>query len=888
MRVLTTPLDASWQFAERLPAGRDFFFPQGGEKTWLPAEVPGAVHLDLMRAGVIGDPFYRMQERGCQWVDEADWTYRTTFAVDEARFAARGEHGRHFLLFHGLDTLCRVYLNEVQIGTAENFFVPHRFDVTDTLQIGENVLRVEFDSALRVGRERAKAYLGDGTSERGAMSYFNFGPRAFVRKPQYMFGWDWGPELVSCGIWQKVELITVPVAEITDYHFTYTMDGDTAHFRLIVDIDRYDANAPLRIQPVFTDINRVFTEASIFWDDVQSVVAGKYGITVPKITVPTGIGQTQVAVTGRIEHVGRWQPNGMGDANRYNLYLSLFAGEEDIVTTKPPEIGFRTVELVQEPDAVGTGKGFLFRINGVDTYIKGANWIPMDCFPSRKRWRTIEEGLAPIDDRLHKLLKQAKDAGFNMLRVWGGGVYESEDFYILCDRLGILVWQDFPFACSSYPDDLADFSEQVRAEAALAIKRIRNHPCLALWCGGNENLQLFQQRWDRETQATKFFGDKIIHDILPAVLAEHDPTTPYWPNSPYSGAPNADSQLDTVGDAHYWNVWHGEGDWVHYTKNHCRFSSEFGFAAPAGHAAWGSCMAPEDKAVRSAVSQWHDKTRKGYETYLGYIGLHYPAPQTFDDLIYYGQCNQADALKHGVEHWRREKGHCSGTLFWQFNDCWPTHSWAIVDSAGEPKAAYYAAKRFYAPLLLSLVREKNVATAYLVNDTLADVPGALSLRLLTFTGDVLATEVLGATAPENAASGPVTLLDLTAAQGRENACFVHATFTDTSGALLAENFLLLAEPKDLQLTNPGLQATFAVQAIGANPYRKSTVLHVSATRFAGYVALSFDGMDKPPALSDNFFHLAPGQARTIVLSDTPRLSEMRPEQIASYLRLRHL
>ncbi len=291
-----------------------------------------------------------------------------------------------------------------------------------------------------------------------------------------------------------------------------------------------------------------------------------------------------------------------------------------------------------------------------------------------------------------------------MLRIWGGGLYETEEFYDLCDELGILVWQDFGFACSMYPDDKEWFVEQVRAEATAAVRRIRNHPCLALWCGGNENLELFQGRWDGKTQATKFFGDKLIHETLPAVLEAEDPKTPYWPNSPYGGD-NATSE--DYGDSHYWNVWHSKlpgsnGDWPNYLLSTSRFSSEFGFAAPCGYASWDKAASPDDRWPRSPVARWHDKTRKGYETYLNFIAMHYPAPQTFDDLIYYGQANQADALKCGIEHWRRLKGRCWGTLFWQFNDCWPVQSWSVIDSEGDPKAAYYASKRFYAPVLLSL------------------------------------------------------------------------------------------------------------------------------------------------------------------------------------------
>jgi beta-mannosidase len=850
--AITTTLDTGWEVAERVPGGRDVSFLSGGEKTWLPAQVPGHVHLDLVKAGVIGDPFFRMQEAGCRWVDEADWTYRTTFVVNAERLAASGEQGRHFLDFSGLDTLCRVYLNGTLVGQAENFFVSYRFDVTEVLREGENELRVEFDSALRAGQERANAYLGDGTSERGKQSYFNFGPRAFVRKPQYMFGWDWGPELISCGIWQDVKLVTVPVAEITDWRMDYTFtDPATVDITLTVTAQVYDASAPL----------------------VAHAALWAPGDNTPYAELPRTPGEHTVTMEIRGQKVSRWIPNGAdGARKRYllNLKVSRVAEDADgpqVVAHKGASIGFRTVEVVQELDPDGKGQGFKFRANGVDTFIKGANWIPDHSFPG-----------AITEARLRERLTQARDAGFNMLRVWGGGLYETEDFYNLCDELGILVWQDFPFACSMYPDDEEWFVEQVRQEAIAAVRRLRHRPSLALWCGGNENLELFQGRWAGPTQATKFYGDRLIHQTLPAVLQAEDPRTFYWPNSPYGGE-NCTSE--DFGDSHYWNVWHSkkpgsDGDWTHYAESTTRFSSEFGFAAPAGPTAWDSCTLPEDRQVRSAVSRWHDKTRKGYETYLGYIAKHYPAPQTWDDLLYYGQANQADALRFGVEHWRRLKGRCWGTLFWQINDCWPTHSWAVIDSAGEPKAAYYAARRFFAPLLLSLVRVGDTVEAYLVNDGTEAVAGRLTLRVLDESGAEVGRQEAQVTAPANAASGvPVATLDTPA--GAALAC---ALLTGTDGTTLAESILFVAEPKNLRLPDPGLAIDVAEVQAG------TATLTVRAERFAGYVRLRFGGLERQPAFSDNWFHLLPGHARTITVSGLP--ATLSTDDLRARLHVRHL
>ena len=851
MQLISTSLDSGWELAERLPAHRCLAPYTQAEQLWLPASVPGHVHTDLIRAGVIADPFARLGEWGARWVDEADWTYRTHFFVDAERLAARGPEGRHFLHFSGLDTLATVTLNGKYLGQADNYHRAWRFDVTDHLKEGDNELRVEFSSALVAGRERTAAYVGDGTSDRGKTTYFNFPPRAFVRKPQYMFGWDWGPEVVSCGLHGHVELVTVPSAEILHWKLDYQFVSHS-----VVDIDfsitlrKYDSQ-PLTVKAV------LFASGDTTPSTVLEGPPGEY-------TVPLHI---HSFVTER------WSPNGVdGPRKRHLLNIRLLTVPEDSADEPEPihriaaSVGFRTVELVQERDADGAGESFQFKINGQPLFIKGANWIPDHNLPT-----TITKS------QLRQRLTSAKDAGFNMLRVWGGGLYETQDFYSLCDELGILVWQDFAFACATYPDDDPAFVESVRAEATANVRRLRHHPCLALWCGGNENVELHQGRWSGADQATKFYGEKLILETLPAVLAAEDPQTPYWPNSPYGGA---DCRDENVGDSHYWNVWHSKepgsnGDWTNYEKCDTRFSSEFGFAAPAGLTAWKQSLGTDDLTVRSIGSRWHDKTRKGYETYLGFIQMHFPEPQCFTDLIYYGQCNQALAFAFGIEHWRRRKGRCWGILFWQLNDCWPTHSWAVIDSTGEPKLAYYAIRRAYAPLLLSLRRSGREIEAHLVNDTLMEKTGTLSLSLLTFEGEPVSMAEAQATAPANAASGAqlsLAIPSFIADAGTD--VFVHATFTPETGEPV-ESFLLLAEPKDLRLADPGLTVQVSEHSIT-----------IAAQRFAAFVTLSFEGTSHQPQFSDNGFHLAPGQSRTLSVSHVPDHHSLK--QLASQLRIRRL
>ncbi|MBC8143695.1 MAG: hypothetical protein H7Y38_19880, partial [Armatimonadetes bacterium] len=812
---------------------------------------------------------------------DADWTYRTTFAVSPERIASRGTHGRHFLSFGGLDTLARVFLNDTLIATTENGYIPYCFDVTGRLREGANDLRVEFDSAMRVGQALSREYLGDGSSERGSQSYFNFAPRAFVRKPQYQFGWDWGMEAAGVGISGAVELVTVPHAEITDWHLRYTFtDPVTVNMSVELTIAKYSPE-PL----------------------TAGIALYAPGDNTPETRLPDAPGTYTVTVTVPGQKVAPWNPNGQdvlatlalpvkpkGDAQkRYLLNLRLWRtdsdpDEKEFVFHKGVTVGFKKLELLQEPDEGGTGTGFRFRVNGFDTFVKGANWIPDSSFPA-----SISR------EQLRRKLTMTRDAGMNMLRVWGGGLYESEEFYNLCDELGILVWQDFGFACSMYPDDLPEFVANVRAEAVSAVKRIRHRASLALWCGGNENQELFEGRWAGATQATRFFGKTIIEETLPAVLAANDPDTPYWANSPYSGTPEIKSQSPDHGDAHYWGVWHNHGgsngDWINYTKNDCRFSSEFGFASPCGFAAWETVTAPEDRTPRSDVAKWHDKTRKGYETYLGYIEKHFPKVETWDDLVYYGQANQAMALSYGIEHWRRRKGRCWGTMFWQLNDCWATQSWAVIDSAGEGKMAYHAAKRtFYAPVLVSLVETDGAVSAHVVTDTAGAVTGRLSLSLMAFADGVPAwRESADVSVGANAISADIEPL-LTAplpdavTRNRDKFYF-HAVLIAPDGvSVVAQNILFLDEPKHLQLPQANLHTETVDGENGA------MIITVHAEQFAAFVHLRLDGLvganGLVPVLSDNGFHLLPGETRTVTVTHLP--AGTTTQTVAERLSVRHL
>ena len=816
LNIITQTLSSGWRVREVPHEGT----PPHNHLPWLPAQVPGGIHLDLLRAGVIPDPLARLHERGVAWVDESDWVYETTFAVDGPPPACA------FLRFHGLDTLAEVALNGEVLGQTEDMFIPHEFAVGGRLQTGENTLRVTFQSALRVGRERQAAWNAGG-NDTLPYHWDNWAERAFVRKAQYQYGWDWGPVLRGCGLWQPVELITVPVARLGDWKHSveFREDGQAA-VMVTAEVERAPGQEEA---PVTLSVS----------------LAGSNPIS---LLVPPGAGRVGVSGTVTVAAPRRWQPNGYGEASLYDLTLTL-SGEAGEADCREAKIGLRTVELVREPDADGGGEGFKFRVNGVDVYAKGANWIPDHSFPSR---------ITPA--RLRERVTQARDAGMTMLRIWGGGFYESEEFYALCDEMGLLVWQDFPYGCSYYPDT-GEYADLARIEATAAVKRLRNHPSLALWCGNNENHTMFEGNWTG-TRPPRLLGEHLYHEILPAVVEAEDPGTPYWPGSPYGG-PAGDSNSADFGDCHNWDVWHGRGDWVHYTENDSRFCSEFGFAASCGLGAWDKCLAPADRSTHSPAVRWHDKTRKGYDTYLGYIALHFPEAQSLEDLVYFSQINQAEALKCGVEHYRRRKGRCWGTLFWQLNDCWPVQSWSVIDSTGEPKAAYFACKKFYAPVLLSLVRAGETVQAHLVSDLLTPLSGTLTFTLATLDGVGLAEETADVSVAANAAA-QVASFSLSPAAGRERTVYVSARFTADDGAQTAENLLLLCEPKDLQRADPALTVTVAEE-------NDALTITVHAQRFTPYVWLRQTGNGPLAGLEDNFFHLRPGETRTLSITKTADL-----------------
>ncbi len=649
--MVETHLATGWEFCLRTPSPSPS--PQGGGGHWRQARVPGHVHDDLVRHGVIEDPFFRLNERDCQWVDQEDWVYRCRFS-----WSAREGCPKRVLRFEGLDTVCSVFLNGDLIAESDNMFLPFEVDVSSLLR-ASNELVVEFSSAVRVAESRRAAYLA---AERIDASVTTFYERSFLRKAQYMFGWDWGPRLVSCGVWKPVSLLEYD-SRVTDvWARPKLVDGEW-----LVDVSWEGEK---------------LSKPKLYTNRAQEVVS---------------VGELSARIVVREPNL--WWPRDFHASGERSasLHSGMISFGRDSLNFR---YGLRTVELVREPDE--WGESFEFVVNGERVFCKGANWIPDHSFPS-----------LVSRDQYGSQVQAMRDLNFNMVRVWGGGLYESDAFYDACDAHGIMVWQDFPFACAYYSEDEA-FLSSVEAEERSQIKRLRNHPSLVLWCGNNENQQMHEQRWGGAASPERFYGENIYDELLPRVLSSEDPDRPYVHGSPSGKVAGRDSNMDGVGDSHYWEVWHGKGDWKHYEESTSRFSSEFGFASSPSLHSWSKCLdRSTDWKFDSGAVRWHDKTLKGYEKYISFIELHYPKVNTLEDLFYYSQLNQRDAMRCGIEHYLMSES-CAGTLVWQFNDCWPAQSWAVQDSEGRMKPASWELARLYAEACLITRDRGSLLEIYLV------------------------------------------------------------------------------------------------------------------------------------------------------------------------------
>ncbi|NPV07335.1 MAG: hypothetical protein HPY83_05140 [Anaerolineae bacterium] len=646
------------------------------------AEVPGDAHLDLARAGVIPEPLLGQNVADLGWMEERDWWYSTSFTPEADFLGDRME-----LVFHGLDTFADVWLNGTHLGQTRNAFVPHSFDVTHLVREGENLLVVRLDTGLRWAREQEREryrWPGDATMPE----------RIWLRRAQFTGGWDWGPRLLTVGIWRPVELHSYRGLILRDVYLTARL----------LEEGRAVVQAQYEIE-------------SLADGDLQSIVEltldGENGAG-KRLEVTLAPGPNLIRDLLVLDWPRLWWPNGMGEQYLYDVRCDVCVGGQTLDSTEF-SFGVREVSLVQEDLGEDEGQSFTFLVNGEPVFCKGANWVPADSIPAR---------VTP--EKYWALLEDAVEANFNMLRVWGGGIYEDDAWWDACDNLGLLVWQDFMFACSAIPDDNPGFAAQLEEEAGKVIRRLRNRASLALWCGNNENQWLSQ----RSAPHTTGFGRPTYHEMLPRLCAQLDPTRFYWPSSPWGGL---DANSERLGDRHAWDIALNADLEVRtrykaYTADRGKFISEYGFLAPPVEASLREFLPADEVRLGSPSWQLHENTfdrgvvRHVIRRYFGRDADELP----LESFLLLAQAYQAEAYRYTLGHFRRRAPYCSGSLFWMYSDCWgATSGWTIVDYYLNRKPAYYAVRRAFAPVAISLIEGDNGLSLWMVNDRMESVPGVL-------------------------------------------------------------------------------------------------------------------------------------------------------------------
>lgn len=803
------------------------------EEKWLPAVVPGCVHTDLLKNGVIKDPFYATNEHDLQWIDKIDWEYESTFDVPLSLLALSSIE----LVFDGLDTYAEVYVNGTHVLSANNMFRSWRADVKEYVKEQGNSLHIVFRSPIREDLPKIEALgynlpASNDQSELGGLGDDKVS--IFARKAPYHYGWDWGPRFVTSGIWREARLEGWSESVISDLYVEQNeVSASEAKLTVHVELEsEQDWSGTLHL-----------SADGLTWESEVSVKAGKQTLAVPVV----------------IEDPKLWWSRGLGEAHLYCFSAKLLAGDK-VVADKSVRTGLRKVKLVREKDAVGAS--FYFELNGVPVFAKGANHIPNDSF--------ITEVTA---ERYRHEIASAAESNMNMLRIWGGGIYEQSVFYELCDEYGILVWQDFMFACSMYPGDEA-FLANVRAEAEQNVKRLRNHPSVALWCGNNEIDSAWAQYdetggwgWKKNytaEQREKIWADyeAIFHSILPEVVESYAPGIDYWPSSPIvsvSGDINQHAHpLTTEGDVHYWGVWHAVEPFENYNVKIGRFMSEYGFQSFPEYDTVMTFATEQDLALDSKVMRAHQKNGDGNRLIKQYMDIYMNEPKDFPSFLYMSQVLQAEAMKMAIEAHRRRMPYCMGTLYWQMNDCWPVASWAGIDYYGKWKAMQYYAKHSFEDTILSFDRsEDGHVRVHLVTDKLEAVEGNLTLKLYDFSGRLVREATAPVAMQGNSAAVIYSLNESEWLGGREAGSIVlHAEFAAAGGseASAISKLFYFASAKELRLE----AATITVKEVSGSD---GTAYELSTDKLAKQVWLK---TERAGRFTDNFFDLIPGVTKVVL------------------------
>lgn len=826
---------ASWADVATRTLRDGWKFRQGRSEIWYPATVPGTVHTDLIANEIIEDPFFRLNERGVQWVDKEDWMYETELTATAAETSSSNQE----LVFYGLDTYADVYLNGESILNANNMHRTWRVNVKGLLKSGSNKLEVYFHSPIKIDLPKCDKYsygfnTGPDQSQNGGI--FDKLVSIFARKAGYHYGWDWGPRLVTSGIWRDVVLETWNGTRIDDVQ--------------LIQKSVTEAEASL------SSIVEVRSDAAVN-NATLTVTANGREVAKKQVSLTKGTNRVQMDYT--IANPRLWWPNGLGEPYLYDFKTALTVNSKE-ADSRSQEIGLRSIVLHNDKDQYG--HNLYFEVNGKPVFMKGADMVPLDNFLPRI-----------TRERYEKHVLDAKAVNMNMIRVWGGGVYEDDYFYQLCDRNGILVWQDFMFACSTYPAD-DEFIANIRQEAIDNVKRLRNHACIALWCGNNECQDVMYGWGNRK----KYYEERGVLPLLesqfknmyfkclPEVVAEYGSGISYRPSSPFAFE---DTPSDGVnGDAHYWGVWHGRDSIGHYNVERARFFSEYGFQSfPEFESVKIYAPQKRDWSINSEVMMAHQRAGSYANNLIrDYMDKEFRTPDNFEHFLYVGMILQGDAIKTAMEAHRRDMPYCMGTLYWQHNDCWPVASWAARDYYGRWKAQQYFARQAYRDILVSPTVKDGVVKVHLVSDRRTNAKGKFTITALTLGGKKLAQVTRNVTA--KALTSQVifssALSNMLKGEKRENVIF--AVRFETAGAEPYTNVGYACRQKLMNYTHPNY-------SVDIEPAEGGYEVTVGSDVFARGVFLSLEGIEN--FFSDNYFDILPGEKRTIHVRTAIDRDEMR-------------
>ncbi|WMJ88922.1 beta-mannosidase [Anaerocolumna sp. MB42-C2] len=773
--------------------------------------IPGSVYAILLENQVMEDPYYRDNELNALKLMEKNYEFKRSFSAAQILNSPK-------VLLHcdGLDTLCTIYINDILIGTANNFHRTWEYDVTKALKEEDNTITVKIASPTKFIKEEDEKYHVGGSYH--AMLGF-----PHLRKPHCMFGWDWGPRLPDAGIWKDIYLIGLNSSRIENVIINQEHQDGLVKVKTKVE---QSGNAKIRIE-----------------------------IKTPDGKILQGVNEEFVT----IPDAKLWWPNGLGDQPLYEVTVIL---EENgkVVDSSKKRIGLRTMTILREKDE--WGESFAHSVNGLSFFAMGADYIPEDNIFSR---------ITP--ERTRRLLKQCVDANFNAIRVWGGGAYPSDEFFDICDELGLVVWMDFMFACANYKLDF-DFEDNITAEIRDNVRRIRHHASLGLWCGNNE-MEMFAQTMQYDgTDVTKAHYIRMYEHIIPHILKEEDPVTFYWPASPSSGGSFDVPNDPNRGDVHYWEVWHGNVPFSEYRKYYFRYASEFGFQSFPSMKTIETFTLEEDRNIFSRVMEMHQRNEGANGKIMNYLSKTFLYPNDFETLIYASQLLQAEAIKYGVEHWRRNRGRCMGAIYWQLNDIWPVASWASIDYYGRWKALHYYAKRFFAPVMISchevcetttrlaVVTEPgpNISTARLsvTNETKSDMEGIVHWSLRDARSNVLQSGEVNLIVP-SFESVWLEEQDFSDTDYLDN----HYTYDyEVDGKIISQGTVLFTAPKHYHFVDPELTYTIEGNKIA-----------VEAKAYAKCVEIVSDDCDL--ILSDNYFDMEAGMVTVDIIEGQPKTLKLK-------------